>query len=134
MHKARPKRTLFDRLELLLARVTGYAAWPSTEAVLESEINVNSSTAQARSQGARFAFWTYKVDGKTYTAVVRRFFPPPLDYLHLFGRKVIKSRIQYDPARPGNFYYAPACKLAHTVVMILGLGALILLNLEFHPF
>lgn len=130
MTKTRPKPTILDHIESVLARAAGYAAWPFTDAILESEINVNSSNAQAKSSGASFSFFTYHVDGRSYTVVVRKLFPPPF-YLRLH-KPVTKSRIQYNPKRPERFYYAPACHLASHFIGALGIVGLVIFTVAIH--
>jgi hypothetical protein len=123
---------MLDFLEPYLARWTGRSNWPTTHATLEEHLEIPQGELTNLVPNTETTdIFSWNVDGKTYVA----------DVIEVAGEKNVMGSvgntvvIQYNPRRPRQFYYAPACQLASRAVLIsvLTAGALaIILAIHFH--
>jgi hypothetical protein len=122
---------MLDSLEPYLARWTGRSNWPTVRATLEEHITIPQNDQIGTLNTETADLFSYEVDGKVHVA----------DLLEVLGEKNImghvgnKVLIQYNPRRPGQWYYAPACQLASRAVLVLtllGAALAILLAVHFH--
>ncbi len=114
---------MLDFLEPYLARWTGRTQWPTTHATLEEHLKIPQGDLTNLVPNTETAdIFSWEVDGKTYVA----------DVIEVAGEKNImgpvghRILIQYNPRRPKQFYYAPACQLASRTVLITALTATVL--------
>jgi hypothetical protein len=119
MFTAEPENTMLDNVESYLAYWTGKTQWPYAQAILESRLSIPTGDGEHR-WASQYAIFTYAVDGKVYQASVREVAglqERPWEV----GSKVT---IQYNPAHPSAFYYAPACRLANRLLIasVIGIG------------
>ena len=112
-------------LESYLARLTGRIAWPSVVATLESRLLLPSGFEGNRKgfSSSQYEMVTYEIDGNVYVAAIRE----PIGYEEVAGVGDT-IEIQYNPQKPAQAYYAPACPLANKLVVgvALGVGALVI--------
>jgi hypothetical protein len=125
MFASAPVDTMLNRLESYLAEWTGKASWPSTTAILESSLVIPSGIpprGEGSSFSSQYAVFTYEIGGTVYSAGIRAI-AAHQEFLRDPGSTVL---IHYNPARPDQFYYPPACRLAGRLVTAIVLGTGIL--------
>jgi hypothetical protein len=106
---------MLDFLEPYLARWTGRTNWPTTEATLEEHLKIPQGELTSMVPNTETAdIFSWEVDSKVYVA----------DVVEVAGEKNVMGApghrvlIQYNPRRPHQFYYAPACQLASRAVLV----------------
>jgi hypothetical protein len=106
---------MLEFVEPYLARWTGRTDWPMATATLEERLKIPQGELTSMVPNTETAdIFSWEVDGKTYVA----------DVIEVAGEKNVMGAvghrivIQYNPRRPRQFYYAPACQLASRAVLI----------------
>lgn len=103
---------MLDAMESLLARWTGRTSWPTTTAKLENRL-IQSSIGAGRGGLAACDFYSYEVDGQLFVSSVREI----VGKGNVMGDVGNSIPIRYNPRKPSQSYYAPACQLASRLIV-----------------
>lgn len=114
---------MLEPLESLLGRWTGRANWPTTHATLEERLKIPQGDLTSMVPNTETDdIFSWEVDGKSYVANIVEI----AGEKNLMGPVGHRIALQYNPRRPSQFYYAPACQLSRRVIWIASLSIVVL--------